>query len=385
MHNRLCPKSLMTIFMLCFMVNVWAMPEWKNDKLLKSYSDLPAASSAEAPVRQKFIKDLKELKQSYQVDGMGNVYGVVNPCKKSHCKKILLMAHMDEVGLMIKDIDNNGFIRAEPLGGWVTHVIWADQWLIVGGKRPLTAVSGVDSSHVLTDFSKTPKLNWSGFFLDTGLSKKQLQELGIRPGLTIVPKVSMKKLANRLVVGKAFDDRAGMVVMLKSIAYVKENIEKFKQVEIQFAASVQEEVGMRGAALVRNELQPDILLNLESGVAHDYPQQFSKQHSVKLGGGPTLFFYERSMLPSQHLVAFILEQAKSENLPIQLEMEPSYGQDGAFMQTAGHGVEAVNIGIPVRYAHSHYGVMSLNDLILTENLIYLLLENIHEYKLEKNA
>lgn len=351
----------------------------KVEPLLEEFSNLPGASGFENKVRQHFVHYLKKLNQPYKIDKLGNV--VTHIKGKKATKKILVTAHMDEIGFLIQSIDDNGFINVVPLGGWLTHVLWNEPWLIQTSQQLIPAISGMDPLHVLSDFTKPPKVTLSQFFLDTGFSKKALIKKGLRPGLPVTPDVSFKRLANgKYYLGKAFDDRAAIALMLILIDKIKGDIKPYETLDIIFAATVQEEVGMRGAKILNQALHPEVVLNLEAGIAHDYPQQFSKLDSPKLNGGPSLFVYDKSMLPSQGLLNFIYKTAQKYHIPTQWELEYSYGQDGASIQTSGEGAKAINIGLPVRYAHSHYGLISKQDLLDTKRLLLFSLQELAQLK-----
>lgn len=345
-----------------------AVNNTKTIERVKALSNLDGASGNEQTIRNYVVNQLKDKRGDITVDKLGNVlfgFHTYNP----NLKTVLLMAHMDEVGFVITDIDEKGYLRVMPLGGWSQHAIWAHSWRIVLSKgRSITAISGIDPPHILTDFTQAPKINLNQFFLDTGLSSKQLKEKGIRPGLTIVPDVKFKRFG-RFYQGKALDDRLGIAALFSVIESLKTNTKLQKQLNIIFAFTTQEELGMRGSKIIGQRLNPDVVLNVEAGIAHDYPMQFTNKNGPQLGKGPSLFIYESSMLPDSELVEYLVDISKRNNIPIQWESEPSYGQDGANIQQSGHGSAAINIGIPVRYAHSHYGIFDNADLINCENLL----------------
>lgn len=362
------PRLILCVVLLLTSINAMT---YQSDDLLRVFSNLPGASGFEGPVRSQLIRYLEQMNQKFQIDGMGNVL-VRFPAKKN-ALKILIMAHMDEVGFLTQEIDERGFIRVVSLGGWLDQVLWDQEWEIHTDKMTIPAISGIDPPHVLTDFTKSPKVNRGMLFLDTGLSKKELIQQGVRPGLPVTAASSFKKLSNGLYSGKAFDDRVGLALMIELIDTIRKENHNNANVEIQFAATTQEELGMRGSKVVYASLKPDLVINLEAGIAHDYPEQFSTNKTPVLGKGPALFVYDKSMIPNQGLVKRIAEIAEQNKIPFQWEIENSYGEDASCLQTSGLGVASINLGVPIRYVHSHHGVMVQKDYDLTLKLLFAIL------------
>lgn len=353
-------------------LSVGSMADRSRDRL-ERFSNLHAAPGYEAPVRKQFIKDIKPYGVKYEVDKIGNVYVRINPGK--HKKKVLVMAHMDEVGFMVTQIDEQGFMKVMPIGGWLSEVTWAQEWALKTNKQTVLATSGFDAPHVTTPITHEHRqVTKKDFFLDSGMTPAELKQAGVRPGTPVTPNMKFKQYG-QFYAGKAFDDRAGMALMVDAIAKLSKDKSLPKNVEVQFAATVQEEVGLRGARTVYEALKPDVVLNLEAGIAHDYPMQLAERGKPELGKGASIFVYDRSMIPSQDLVESLVKVAEKHQIPYQWESEVSYGEDGAVLQGNGHGVTAVNIGIPVRYAHSHVGLMSRKDY---DNGLKLVLAYIRE-------
>ena len=355
------------------------------DQLLRysqQLSELPGVSGYEEPIRQYVIRNLKSIPGHHKVDGMGNVlfyYGEFNPNRKT----VLLMAHMDEVGFVVKEIDDQGFIRVIPVGGWATHVVWEQPWLIQTNKSPVPAVSGMDSLHVVADYRNVPKVSMDQFFLDTGLSREELLAKGVHPGVSVVPDFTFKKLGHYYQ-GKALDDRLGVAILLNlAKRFASETKPNHSRLNIAFAFTTQEELGTRGSKIISERIKPDVVLNLDSGIAHDYPMQFTQSKGPKLGGGPTLFIFDGSMMPNHSLIEFLSETAIQSKIPFQWESEISYSQDGASVQQSGQGSAVVNIGIPTRYVHSHAGVFDYQDLKYTQDLLWAGVQQLPKYFQEK--
>lgn len=359
------------LVMLCLSsvsLSVNARQQDETEKLLETLTNLPGTSSFEEPVRKTIIDLWKDDNIRINVDNVGNVIAEVktqakDKKNKSRKKKnVLIMAHMDEVGFIITGIDERGFIKARALGGWIDHVLWGQRWNITVGDKTISAISGMDAPHVLSDFSTPPKVDASGLFFDTGLSRQQLLDKGVRPGLPITPAANFEILdPGKRYAAKALDDRAMLAMMTELLRDVQKNPQAWQNLRLIFAATVQEEVGMRGAAALAGQISADVILNLEAGIAKDYPTQFTTETQPVLGKGPALFIYDGSMLPDAKLVQFIHDVARRNNIPVQWESEESYGQDASSLQFSGRGVKTINLALPVRYAHSHWGIMERQD------------------------
>lgn len=369
-------KVFLLLWMTAILVPVQARAEAydSSETILAELTNLHGASGFENEVRDYVEKRWKNAGLDTKVDGIGNLIGrftqSTSNLKKKKRRKILVMAHLDEVGFITKNLNTDGTIQAIPLGGWLPHALWAHKWQIQFPDRKILAISGIDPPHTLEDYRLNPTLTTKQFFLDTGKSAEELKQLGFRPGLPITPdaKFFVLKKKSRYA-AKAFDDRAGIALMIQLIDKLKQHPKLLEKNEIIFAATVQEEVGMRGARAIAGSVQPDFILNLEAGIARDYPSQFSNENIPKLGEGPVVFVFDASMLPNVALVDRISKVAIKNNIPFQWGYEQTYGQDASSMQTAGNGAAAVNLAIPIRYAHSHYSIMDRKDY---DNLLYLL-------------
>lgn len=349
----------------------------ETEILLKDLCNLSGTCSFEQQVREYLTQKWSDLGATIKVDGLGNLIATINE-NSTDKPVVLVMAHMDEVGFMISDITDDGFIKVRELGGWSTHVLWGHIWNIQVGKISIAAISGFDSNHVLTDFSTTPSVSADQLFFDTGLSKEELIKKGVRPGIPITPLSEFRVLVpSSRYTAKAFDDRASLAVMTQLMKDIKENPAKYNHLKIVFAATVEEELGIKGAPALAGSVSPNYVINLEAGIAKDYPTQFSQGHSPVLGGGPALFIYDGSMLPDPKLVSFISEVAENNNIPFQWESEISYGQDASAARNFNGGCSAINIGIPIRYNHSHYGIMDRRDY---DNTLLLLKKTLRSLK-----
>ncbi|MGE0197703.1 MAG: M42 family metallopeptidase [Simkaniaceae bacterium] len=360
-------KLLLHLFVLSTVV--FAHENDPTLELIRMLTNAHGGSGFEGPVRNIMKEQLSDLLVGLKVDKMGNLIGFRETGTGK--PRVLLMAHMDEVAFIVREISEEGFIYFDSIGWWIDPVIVGQKWVISTPKGLVTGITGIESSHITIGYPKIPEVSQKRMFLDIGVSSKQeAEDLGIRPGLSITPDVDFQVLngTNRYC-AKAFDDRIALAAIITTL-------QKLKDVdlscEVMVAATVQEEFVMKGAQAVFASTQPDVVVNLEVGIAKDFPLHFPNylSHYPSLSRGPTIFVYDNSMLPTNGLVEYFTELAHTYEIPFQYEAELiNYGQDGCRLQGSGCGTYVINLGIPTRYVHSHYGILDRSDF---ENMVLLL-------------
>ncbi len=249
----------------------------------------------------------------------------------------------------------------QTLGGWLDQGLISQRYLILTRKGPVLGITGLKTPHVMTQAERQRVPERARMFLDVGAASKQDAEerLGIRPGDPVAPDSRFAVLNDgRLYVGKAWDDRIGLAVMIEVMRRLKPNP---PAATVFAVATVQEEIGLRGAHTSSSLVKPDIGLSLEVGVASDYPGITPDEAQEKIGAGPGLFLHDSSMLPNLKLRDLVIDAAREKKIPLQFELLTGYGEDGAEMQKAYSGAPAVNITVPARYLHNHNGVLSRDD------------------------
>ena len=219
----------------------------------------------------------------------------------------MLSAHMDEVGLMVRHITPEGFLTIQTLGGWLDQALINQRWIVMTRNGPIPGLTGIKTVHVMQPDARTQVFKKESMFIDVGAADKDdaEQRLGIRPGDPIAPDSRFQEMAGgELYVGKAWDDRAG-VAGLVEVARALRVSDAPLAATVYLVATVQEEVGLRGAHTSSFHVMPDIGINLESGVAGDYPGITKDEAQEELGKGPTVFLHDSSMLPNLRLPRFL--------------------------------------------------------------------------------
>ena len=336
--------------------------------LLQRLADAPGPPGAEDPVRAIMVAEMKPLTTApLRYDGMGSVIAELG----STGPRIMIDAHMDELGGMVRRIGPNGQLTMQMLGGWLDQALVDQRWIILGSKGPVHAVTGIRDIHVATAAERTSVIPRDSVFLDIGAgTPAEVAAMGIEPGDPIVPDAPflvMNGTGNYL--GKAWDDRIGCAVMVEAMRRVA----KVPHANhLFFVATTQEEIGLRGARTAANLVKPDLGLALEGGIANDQGGH-PEETQAHLGGGPGIFLYDTSAIPNRKLVRFVRDTAKAENIPLQLDLVQGYGDDSAEIQESGTGAPSLNIIVPVRYTHAHNGIVNRQDFDRTVDLMVALL------------
>jgi len=352
-----------------------------TERLLAELTNAPGVGGFEGPVISIMKRELAPLTKNVTVDVMGNVVAELHGSSAS--PRILLQAHMDEIGFLVRAITPDGFLIFNPLGGWLPQVILAQRWRIETGNGPVFGVTGVKAPHISGQEERNTMIQQENMFIDVGArSEAEVRAMGIRAGLPIVPVSEFQVMSNpKRYMGKAFDARAPLAVILEA---VKQLAGANHPNTVVVAATVQEEIGLRGAHPVALSTRPDLVLNLEVGIAGDHPSVTAKLAQEKLGSGPALYVFDGSMIPNNKLVEYIIQFGTKNGIPIQLSSVSGYGEDASITQRLSPtGVLAVNIGLPLRYAHTHVGVMDRSDFDAMVRLVVGLVKELSEKDVKK--
>ena len=350
--------------------------------LLQSLVNANGAPGFEKPVRQVLQTRWQQAFTNVKIDGMGNM--LADLAGTSATPKVLLMAHLDEVGFLIRDIRRDGFVEVEPVGGWRDQSVYSQRWIIQTAKGPVLGYTGIESGHMVAQAGQVTKPANDVMFaaremtLDVGATSRTdaIARLGLRPGLPITPAGSFSSLnGGSRYIGKAFDDRLGLAVITQAAEAVRASHPN----QILLAATTQEEVGLRGAQVIYNQIKPDVVINIEACVAGDFPRYAAPPSTTypALGHGPCLYTMDRSMIANNALMEWVIKTAQTKHIPYQFAAGLNYGQDGSALQLRG-GMPVINIGIPMRYAHQEAGVMDRGDYDATLKLLTALLTELNQ-------
>ena len=356
-------KICQVILLTCGLVTLTATDRaQQNDpvvRLMKELTDAPGPSGFEGPVRKIFEREMRQAGAEVSTDGLGSVIARVPGSIER--PRIMVDAHLDELGLVVRTIAPDGFVRFQTLGGWLDAALINQRWTIETEKGPVAAVSGMQDAHIAGKEEVEAALHRKNMFLDVGArSRAEAEALGIRPGDPIAPASPFTVLAHQRYAAKAWDDRIGLVIMIEALKQMRSAGMHLPNA-VTFAGTVEEEIGLRGAMTASRLIQPDLGIALEVGIAADYPGTDAWQAEEKLGSGPAIFLYDASLLPNLKLRDFFFKVAGEENIPLQTDLVVDYGEDAAMMQRYASGTPAINFVVPTRYTHTHTGVIDRAD------------------------
>lgn len=327
------------------------------EKLLKELTEASGVPGYEGEIRnimRGYFKSLGKISQ----DKIGSLI-----CKQSGDSeepKVMLAGHMDEVGFIVKHITKEGFIKFTPLGGWWSHVLLAQRMTVKTHKGDVLGVIGAKPPHMLLEEERKKLVEKKDMYLDIGASSQQeVEDAGVRVGDPIVPVSQFTVLANsKTYLAKAFDDRLGCAL---TIATMQGLVNKSHPNSLFGVATVQEEVGTRGASTSVELIDPDVAIILEVGIAGDIPGISPEESSVKLGGGPTLLIYDAMMIPNLKLRDLVIDTAKNHNIPLQISTMEGGATDGGPIHLHKSGVPTIVLAVPTRHIHSHNAILHRND------------------------
>lgn len=330
----------------------------KAISLLKQLTEAHSVPGYEDEVRDIFVKELANC-GSFSTDKMGGVY-----CQRGEGPKVLLAGHMDEVGFRVQNITPDGFLKILPLGGWWSHTLLSQRVSVKtqSGAKVLGVVSS-RPPHFLPEAERSKVMDVGALFIDIGAESRVEVEsdFGIRLGDPIAPAVDFTAMQKKdHYMAKAFDNRVGMACAVQTAQELAG--ESLPNTFIS-GGTVQEEVGLRGAAAAAHKVQPDVVIVLEGPPADDAPGLPRCESQGCLGGGVQIRLQDPSAIMNPRLVALVVETAEREGIRYQLTVRTSGGTDAGTFNKANEGIPTVVLGTPARYIHSHNGVINLNDYI----------------------
>ncbi|MFO7173580.1 MAG: M42 family metallopeptidase [Bacillota bacterium] len=347
------------------------------DERLQMYKELteaPGVPGYEGPVREIMRKYLAPYGEVI-TDNLGSI--VARKVGKAGGPRILVAGHMDEIGFMVTMITEKGFIKFQPLGGWWDQVLLAQRVLIRTHKGDIVGVIGSKPPHILPQEERNKVVKKKDMFIDIGASsREEAESFGVRPGDPIIPICPFQVMPNpKILMAKAWDNRAGCAV---AIEVLQELQGKEHPNEVYAGATVQEEVGLRGAQTLVNTIKPDIAIALDVGIAGDVPGVREDEAQGKLGKGPVITIYDATMVPNLRLRDLVVETAKEEGIPIQFDAVPGGGTDAGRFHMHDRGVPSIVIGFATRYIHSHAGLIHRDDMENAARLVARVIQKLDE-------
>ncbi|MFC0473211.1 M42 family metallopeptidase [Halalkalibacter kiskunsagensis] len=338
-------------------------------QLFKTLTELQGAPGFEHNVRKFVRSELEKYTDEIVQDRLGSVFGVKRGVENG--PKVMVAGHMDEVGFMVTSITKNGLIRFQTLGGWWSQVLLAQRVQIMTVNGPVIGVIGSTPPHLLEETQRRKPMDIKQMYIDIGADDKEdADKIGIKPGQQIVPICPFTPMANsKKILAKAWDNRYGVGL---SIELLKELHDEDIPNILYTGATVQEEVGLRGAQTAANMINPDIFFALDASPANDATG--GKDAFGQLGKGALLRIYDRSMITHRGMKEFILDTADSNDIPYQYFISQG-GTDAGRVHMSGDGVPSAVVGICSRYIHTAASIVHIDDYAAAKELIVKLVKS----------
>lgn len=345
----------------------------ESKEFLKNLCTKTGISGYEQDLHSIIINAFKKLTEEIKVDNFGNVIAIKRGENNKNNIKIMLAGHMDEIGLIVKEIDKHGFIRFATVGGIDQRTLLAQE-VIVHGKKDVFGVIGVKPPHLQKSSESNKAVKIEDMVIDVGLSKKDVEKI-IQVGNIISIKRDMIDLQNDMVSCKAIDDRAGIVAMFEC---AKELKKMRHTADVYFVSTVQEEVGTRGAVVSTYSINPDIGIAIDVGFGAT--PELPKEDVLEMLKGPGITI-GGNIHPT--LRRKLIQIAEDYNIPFQNEVEPGpTGTDARSIQITRSGIPTLCISIPLRYMHTSVETIAMQDIKTTGKLLAMFISCISDESLE---
>ncbi|MGC8228829.1 M42 family metallopeptidase [Pseudobacillus badius] len=336
--------------------------------LFKTLTELPGAPGNEHDVRRFMRTQLEMYADEIIQDGLGSIFGVKKGADNDPV--VMVAGHMDEVGFMVTQITDNGMIRFQPLGGWWGQVLLAQRVQIITDNGPVIGVISSVPPHLLNEEQRKKPMEIKNMLIDIGADDKEdAKSIGIKPGQSILPVSLFTPMANKKkILAKAWDNRYGCGL---AIELLKELQGETVPNRLYAGATVQEEVGLRGAQTAAQMIQPDIFYALDASPAND--ASGDKAEFGQLGKGALLRIFDRTMVTHRGIREFILDTAETHHIPYQYFVSQG-GTDAGRVHTSNEGVPSAVIGICSRYIHTHASIIHVDDYAAAKELLIRLVK-----------
>lgn len=350
------------------------MIDWS---LFQKLTQTPGAPGFETEVRNILRTHLEKYSDELVEDRLGGVFGIL---RGDSGPRVMVAGHMDEVAFMVTRVTEGGFLRFQTLGGWWSQVLPAQRVEVITrtGKR-IPGVIGSVPPHLLKPEARKKPIEIEDMFIDVGArDMEEVDRMDIRPGDPAVPVCPFTEMeGGHRVMAKAWDNRFGCGLAVELLKAMKDQRPPNTLVA---GATVQEEVGLRGAEVAANLIQPDVFFAVDASPAGDTPG--IKEGFGQLGGGVLIRIYDRTMITLPGMRDYLLDTAEKENIPYQLFVS-SGGTDAGAVHRSGTGVPSAAIGICARYIHSHAAIADKEDIEAAKAFLIALVKGLNTTTFEQ--
>lgn len=337
-------------------------------ELLRRLSEAVGIPGHEEGIRALVKEEFAGLVDELRTDVLGNVIGLK---RGKGQKKVMLAAHMDEIGFLVKHIEKEGFLRIEPLGGFDPRVLLAERVLVHTSGGDLPGVVGSKPIHILTEEERKKPVEIKELFIDLGLPAEEVKK-SVRIGDPVTLRQEFGQFGE-VVSGKALDDRVGLYVIIEALRRVKSH-----RCDVYLVATTQEEVGLRGAHVSGFGISPEVAIAVDVTLACDVPGVNESEQITRLGQGTAIKLKDNASISNPKLVRRLVELAEKKGIKYQLEILPRGGTDAGALQLTKEGVAAATVSVPTRNVHTVVEVAHKGDIQASIDLLAAFLEVAHE-------
>ncbi len=342
--------------------------------ILEKLSNVHGVSGYENNIRKMIEDEIRPYVDDVRTDKMGNLIAT----RHGGSPNIMLAAHMDEIGLMAKYVDDKGFIYFTTTGGWFDQTLLNQRMILHTGNGQVYGVIGSKPPHVMKEEDKKKPVKAEDMFIDIGAaSREDAQKMGVRAGTPITSDMEFKSLGGDMVTGKAIDDRGGCAVLIEAMRQIKD-----VKVTIHAVFTVQEEVGLKGGRTSAFGLYPDVALVSEVTFAGDHPGIDKKDSTLEVGKGPAITVSDAEgdgIIVPEHVLRWLKQAAEANNIPYQLKVGAAGQTDASIIHLTREGIPTGVISTPSRYIHTPVTVMSMGDLEKSAELILRAVESVGRF------
>ncbi|MGC9444449.1 MAG: M42 family metallopeptidase [Candidatus Methanospirareceae archaeon] len=342
-------------------------------ELLRKLAEAHGISGYESEVRAIIEEELEDYVDEICIDRLGNLIATRHGKKPS----VMLAAHLDEIGLLVKHINDEGFITFSPIGGWFDQTLLNQRVILQASGGGLYGVIGSKPPHGMKQEEREKVIKLDDMFIDVGArSREEVEQMGISIGTPIILDRHLADLGNERVTCKAFDNRAGVAVMIEALKRTSTDG------EVYAVSTVQEEVGLKGARTSAYALTPDVALAIDVEVAGGHPGTEKKDRPVELEKGPVITVSDasgRGIITPPAVLTWLKETAAQYTIEYQLSVGDGGNTDASVIHLTKSGIPTGVVSIPTRYIHSPVELLSLRDLTNCADLIARALERVVDY------
>ena len=342
-----------------------------NEPLLKKLTEAHGVPGQEDAIRSIVKAELDGI-CTFETDLMGNLICLKQATSGKPKKRLMIAAHMDEIGFVVKHIDDRGFLRLQPLGGWDARQMASQRVIVHTQKGPINGLIGLQTKpkHLLSaeEASKAPQIDQ--YFVDIGLTGEEAKA-AVRLGDQVTMNRQFQTMGP-LCTCKAMDDRVAIYTMIEALKAAKKH-----DVDVLAVATVQEEIGLRGAAASGWSIQPDVVVALDITLANDIPGAAEQDRITQLGEGTAIKIMDSSLICHPKVVAHFRTLAEKNKIKHQMEILSAGGTDAGGVQRLHGGIPAFTLSIPCRYVHTVNETVHREDVDASVKLLTKYIEDCH--------